>query len=505
MADNQSTVNSLISGIQFKDTRLASLLKKLSDDLYGLHRQINPPSGQSSDIVQTSGGTVAPSSTLIVTLFTNNIRVEWSLVPGGIFLYELKLGADYFTAVILLTTTTSSADIDPVGRIILTGETYTFWLTTIDNLGNRSSGVISTSVPIPDIGSPVVSSSVISDNVLVSWTAPSSTFTIDHYNLYRNGLFYGSTGGTFNAFAELSNGVYTYGVQAVDIVGNLGGISSITVTLSGISNSIVVSVISSTFSGLKYYVVIDADGTLFCCINDKQTFANHFLDNGWTTAQNQIDAGFPLYFEPALSIGAQVDFDGTLGIVFNSSLGVVFSDDTLSPIIGSYQEVLDFGSIETDVTLSLTFTVIRIINSGIAITCVMEVSDNGTTYSAPTVGTSQFFSSLRYCRVTLIFEPYSIISSANLVGLRAELSTKTEDDGGTIVANFSDVSGTVVTFNKTFRQVRSITLTPLSSSPVSLVYDFSFAPNLTSFKVFAFDSTGSRTTKTISWQARGVV
>lgn len=91
-----------------------------------------------------------------------------------------------------------------------------------------------------------------------------------------------------------------------------------------------------------------------------------------------------------------------------------------------------------------------------------------------------------------------------LWNLRARLDVKLEIDSGNIEAEAADVGGTVVTFNKAFRDVNSITVSALSSVELKVVYDFVDIPNPTFFKVLVFDTAGARVDATVSWKARGV-
>jgi len=85
------------------------------------------------------------------------------------------------------------------------------------------------------------------------------------------------------------------------------------------------------------------------------------------------------------------------------------------------------------------------------------------------------------------------------------LDVKRELDSGNIDVSHSDVSGTPVTFNKTFKDIDSITLTPNSTTLVIVVFDFTDVPNPTGFSIYAFNSSGTRVDANVSWKARGIV
>lgn len=474
MADNQNHVNSLIGGLEFKDSKLASLLQKMADDLYGLDRQINPPTKQSSNL--KPGGLsiiVGPPTDLVATVFPNDIRLNWNPAPGGIFLYEVRLGSSFDTADILLTTATFSADIDPVSRFIITNATYTFWVSAIDDFGNTSDPV-STNVTIPAMGAPVITLTNIGNNVLLKWTIPSSTFTIDHYIVSKNGTEIGTINGTFDVTFEGIAGTYSYTVQAVDIVGNLGTLSgAVSVTLDNPSDYVLLNTVLSTFSGTKVQTVLDNIQRLFAVVPN-ETWQQHFVNNGWTTIQNQISAGYPLYFEPGPNT------------------------------VGTYQEVFDFGIVVNDVIVSTSYSVTNI-SGTVSIQVEISTSTDNITYTSPAVGTSLFATSMRYAKIKLTFTPSDASSAVELSNFSAAINVKYDTDQGSVNLNASDATGTVVTFNKTFRFVTSITLSSQSLQPIDLIYNFSFPANPVSFKALAFDNTGNRINVLATWQARGIL
>lgn len=471
MADNQTIVNNLISGKEFKDTRLASLLQTMANDLYGLQRQINPPTAVSRNI--NPGGNVVSVSTpigLAVSVFQDNIRITWNRVASGLFLYELRLGNDYDTATILLTTASYSADIDPVSRFIITGATYTFWLTTIDDSDNRSDPA-SVSVAIPNITAPVITSTVVGNNVLLQWTEPTSSFRIDHYIVAESGTPIGTINGTFDVVFEPIAGTYNFTVQAVDIVGNLSTISgTVTIILNNPTDFVLVDSITSTFSGTKSKTYATRFNRLLAVV-DTKTWHHHFLDNSFASIQAQITAGYPKYYQPGP----------------NSA--------------GTYQEIFDFGSVIDNVIVGLSYNIVDIAGV-ISIQTEISVSDDNITYTSPVIANSLFATSLRYAKIKFTFTPADGISAIEMVNLVCSISVKYETDQGTVSALSTDASGTPITFNKTFHEVSSVALTPQSSSSVFAVYNTLTA---TGCKVFVYNILGVRVSATVTWVARGIL
>lgn len=91
-----------------------------------------------------------------------------------------------------------------------------------------------------------------------------------------------------------------------------------------------------------------------------------------------------------------------------------------------------------------------------------------------------------------------------ITNIQVTLAVKKEVDGGQGTADAGDVSGTIFTFNKTFKDIDSIVVTVNSVVERIAVVDFVDAPNPTSFKVYVFDASGVRQTELIRWVARGI-
>ena len=111
----------------------------------------------------------------------------------------------------------------------------------------------------------------------------------------------------------------------------------------------------------------------------------------------------------------------------------------------------------------------------------------------------------RYAKIKInVNSSNSGILAIRKVTVRLDAKLKTAQ--GTVPAIATDAGGTVVDISsEEFIDIRSIVLTPMSTTPVYAVYDFVDIPNPTQFKVFIFDTTGVRISGTVSWNIRGVV
>jgi hypothetical protein len=479
---SESTVQRLLQGTEFNDPRMFDLLNLLITDVYDLYNQVNPP----TDIRFGFTGQI-PITGLVTgfqaTLFPYNVRLTWEPV-SGISQYIIKYisGAHDETAWddanTILTTSTLSADINPLTIPLTTGN-HTFLIKAVNNTGVGSSIASFTGVNVPQILPPVVTASVISNSVLLYWTTPVSVFAIAHYNVFKNGNLVGNVNGTFDAVFETTGGIFTYSVQAVDIVGNLGVPSAgVTVQVQDPADYALHSTLVSSLNGTRVNVTKTRVGTtdyLLAPTNDTETYDEHFnVNNHFASPQAQIDAGFPYYIEP-------------------------------SKLTGTYTEVFDFTATFDNTIVVVQFNTITGIGTVTTNTSTIETSFDGITWSAPVVAASTFAASLRYVRVTIKFVAVDTKSLMYLYNLQCILNVKREQDGGTALVYAADAGGTVVPFNKVFKHIDTIDLTAVSTVEQKAVYDFAFPVNPTTFKILLFNAAGARINGKVTWISRGIV
>lgn len=220
-------------------------------------------------------------------------------------------------------------------------------------------------------------------------------------------------------------------------------------------------------------VVVTSGNALLACVNTTISWQDHFISNAWATPQAQITAGYAIYVEPSLTTG-------------------------------SYVEVFDFGSIISNIIAVVNWNQTTVVGTVTTVSTTLETSTDGITWSAPTVGTSVFSASLRYVRLTMNFVGASDKSLAIYNNLQCLLNVHREQDGGQANVFAADVGGTVVSFNKAFKALDALTVTPISTVEQKAVYDFAFPVNPTTFKVLLFNAAGVRIDGLITWVARGI-
>lgn len=362
---NVDSFRVLIKPLQQKDPRLYDALNKLADDVVRLNITVFPP----TTIVfpQTSAPvTIADVTDFNYELKSTSVRLYWTAPEEAVLRYEIREGTVWETANSILTTDTLSAELDP----LLVGTT-TFLIKAIGEDNTESTNAKSLDVIVPPLGSISVSSQVIDNNVLLFWNFPTSVFSLEPFNVYRNGVFFGKIHGTFITFFEQVSGTYTYGVQAEDLAGNLSTISTVSATVSQPPDYELQANFVSSLNGTLTNVTKEPGPRLLCCTRN-ENWQQHFADRGWSNIQDQINAGFPLYIQP-------------------------------SEASGQYLEVIDYGLVISNTVVTVTYNTLLISGLGVTVRHFLSTSTDNITYSTEVETTTLFVASLRYVKVRVTF------------------------------------------------------------------------------------------------------
>lgn len=470
---NETAIYNLIGTISNRDPRTYEALRLLLEDFYPVFYALYPPAGKKRD---TSGAGVVrlgKVENFTATPFPNNLRLSWTLLSGA-FNYEIRLGSSWDTGEILLTTSSSVADISPTEHNFIYGD-YTFWIRPRSISGAYGDEASSCAFTVPIIPAPVITGTGVANSAILDWNEPVSTWAIDHYIVKQDGVPRGIVKSSFTVIPVLSAGTYGFTVQAVDIVGNLSAVSSIaSLDLTDPINVVFLDKLDAHYDGTYSRTAKTTIGGavgIIGAIND-HTWEEHFLTRGWNTIQDQLDAGYPIYYQPS------------------------------SPVPGSYIEVFDFGAVIDETNIVVNFSKVNLQGSTV-VSCEIEYSTDGTTWSDPFLGLAVFADSVRYVRITLIFDNEDDHSAAFVSGLKVLLSVQQVIDSGTALCNASDVGGTLITYNKEFVEINSVTATAIVSlQPLYVTTDEVTKDN---FKCLVFDSSGQRVDAIVGWKARGVV
>lgn len=404
------------------------------------------------------------------------VRLNWSEVQGAFAIgeYEIYYGPNSSSLTSLGTSKTTTFTL----LANWSGERI-FWIRARDVAGNAG---IFGSVPVNVVAPGQVQSlrtQVIDNTALLSYSPPvTGSLPIQDYEIrqgsdWSTASIVGNIRGTFFSKSELIAGMYTYLIAARDSAGNLGSIASISANVAQppdfvLRESLTIPNSSATLSS----AFLDS-GDVLLPVNTSETWDQHFSTRSWTTVQNQIDAGFPFYCQP-------------------------------STASGTYRYTYDYGALVGGTTISLSY-IWETISGTVTLSPTIEVSTDNTTWTTYSGSLEIFAANFRYVRITITgtganTQSFGILKSVNL-----SLRLKRKTDEGQGVASSSDASGTVVNFNVPFVDVESLNVTPQSSggSAISAVVDFVDVPNPTSFKVYLFNSSGTRVSGNFYWTVRG--
>jgi hypothetical protein len=427
--------------------------------------------GNEGTPASTVATVVAPAAPTVSRTFTlDTLILTWTTPSATVPLrdYEVRYGASFAAGISL-------------GKVLGTqfslpvtwGGSRLFWVAATDDLGNLgANGGVDAAVAVPT--APTITSQVVDNNVLLYWSGSTGTLPVSSYQLRRGATWAGASvigliSGGFTTVFETLAGTYTYWVCGIDTAGNYGTPASVAVYVSSPPDYVLNVKWNSTFAGTLSNIAVDTDGSRLMGADLTETWTTHFTSRGWTTPQDQITAGSPIYAQPGL-------------------------------LPSYYEEVNDYGTSLAATKITVTQNGSNVSGSPV-LTC--NISTSNTSNTGPWtdfVGVWSVYATLfRWVkvRVTLTGGQY------DLTQLTTTLDSKLKNDSGTVACLSTDVGGTVVNFAASFVDVSAIAVTPNSTTMTIAIYDFVDAPNPTSFKVLLFNQAGARVSGNASWTARG--
>ena len=323
----------------------------------------------------------------------------------------------------------------------------TFTIKVVDSLGNKSTGYtlqVNKQKPNP-CGS--FRAQVIDNTVMFYWDLPTiTTLPIDHVLLKKGATWgtaqiIGEKKGAFTTQNETQGGTYTYWIAAVDTDNNESDPVSLTTAVAQPPDFVFFANFVSNFEGTKSNAVKEVNiNQLLLPVNTSKTFQQHFTDKSWTTPQDQVNAGYPIYIQPT---------EGT----------------------GYYEEVFDYGTILASSKVTLVYQGTTVV-APVSISTSISVSANGSTWQDFAGVSEVFATSFRYIKVRLGVTSSTDKGLYSLEYLSAKLDSKVISDAGSVVCNAGDTSGTIVNFTKEFADISSIVVSPQGTTAVIPVYDF---------------------------------
>jgi hypothetical protein len=322
---------------------------------------------------------------------------------------------------------------------------------------------------------------VVDNNVLLYWSGVVGTLPIATYELWRGNTFataelIGEKSGGFTSVFETAGGTYTYWIRGVDTAGNRGVEKGVSAAVSQPPDYVLDvdydSLLSPALdSDIKLAHGIYENGTVVFPVDHQETYEQHFTSNSWTTPQQQVDAGYPIYIQP-------------------------------NTTQGHFEEIYDYGALLSASKVTLTLLKENI-SGNPTITPKISLSTDGTNWTDYDGFWSVYGTSFRYVKFRLTVATSAATDLVRFLTVNLKLDRKLLNDAGKVDCLSTDSGGTQVNFSTEFADVASITVTPLGTTPVIAMYDFLDVPYPTGFKILLFNTSGVRVSGTASWSARG--
>lgn len=145
------------------------------------------------------------------------------------------------------------------------------------------------------------------------WTPGSiGSFPVDYYeewkgNTFATAVFIGRKYGTFDLLSESISGTYKYWVRVVDVAGLVSAETGVYAVVNQPPDYVLIDDQNLVFADCTLTNAVIENGQIILPINPTITFENHFISNPdtvldpWSTPQDQINSGYTLYGQPGPS------------------------------------------------------------------------------------------------------------------------------------------------------------------------------------------------------------
>jgi hypothetical protein len=320
-----------------------------------------------------------------------------------------------------------------------------FTVKVVDMHGNKSSGYSEAVAKIAPNAPADVRAQVIDNTVMLYWTVPERTsLPVDHILIkkgttWNSAVLIGDKKGAFTTITENQGGTYTYWLACVDTEGAESVPASVTTVVSEPPDFVFHGEFISDYSGTKSSA--SSDGTRIALpVNTTETWQEHFANRSWSTPQDQVNAGYPIFIQPS---------GGS----------------------GYYEEVFDFGQPLASSRVSLIYKGTVLAGSPTVSTRISLSLDNSTYVDYNGV-TDVYGLNFRYVKIRISATELTDVGLYEITDLSVKLDAKLKNDAGNTYISEYDANGTIVNLNKDFIDVQSIVLSSSGTEPVMAVYDF---------------------------------
>jgi hypothetical protein len=383
---------------------------------------------------------------------------------------------------------------------------------------------------------------VIDNNILLYWNMPTATtlpvqdVLVKKGNVFATAEIIGHKSGGFTSLSEVVAGTYTYWVEVRDTDNNYSTAQSISVKVSEPPDFVFNASYASNFTGTKSSSINDQGGILIP-VNTTETWADHFTSRSWADPAAQIAAGYPIFIQPSATSGyyeevfdygtvlgssqITVTYTGnTIATTATVSIDISVSDDnvtytTYNNVTSLFASAFRYTKIRFNVLANATG--IYLLNSLNVLLNAKLINDAG---SASAVSTDANGTVINFNKEFL--DITSITVSPN----GTTLLTPVYNFQGAIITGTYSVTSNVVTISATGHDLiagQKVRLNFTSGTAPNGVYSVAsvvnanqYTVNITTsntsgnistypegFRVYLFNSAGTRVNGTISWSVKG--
>lgn len=468
------------------------------------------------------------------TSLTNaTITLDWSDVNPqfGLSVYRVTYGA--VTKEVKASTITLPADW--IGS-------RTFDLYVIDTRGNVSAAktlTVRKLAPNPVTG---LRAQVIDNNVQLYWTNPAKTTLPIQDAIVKKGATYagatviGTKSGAFTTVQETRAGTYTYWVAVRDTDNNESTPVGVTAKVSEPPDFVFNAEYISTFGATKSSAINEQGGVLIP-VKTTETWTQHYVNNSWTTPAQQIAAGYPIFIQPSADSGyyeetfdygtvlgssqVTIDYQGTtLDDVVTLRTDIAVSDDNVT--FSNSENVssifaTNFRYVKVRFTVTSDTVGLYLLNNLSTVLDAKLINDAGTMSAVSTdangtiVNFNKEFIDIQSINVspsgTTLLTPVYNFQDAVLIGTYSVNSNVATVN----VTGHDLVAGQKVRLNFTSgtapNRVYTVATTPTANQFTVSITTANTSGNISiypeGFRVYLFNSSGTRVSGTVSWQVRG--
>lgn len=499
----------------------------------------NGNTGTAGTVTATVNASAAPA---VANNFTGeNVVLSWGAVQGTMptDYYEIRYGASFAAGTLVGTikATTSAFKAQWSG-------TRTFWVAAVDINGTAgTAGRADATVSAPS--AVTITQEVIDNNVLLKWGDGTATLPVNYYELRRGSTWAAATvigrvSARFSAIFESSAGTFTYWVAGTDVAGNTGTPASVNALVNQPPDYSLQYNQNSAFAGTRTNIATDVDGSLLTPVSTSETWQAHFTSRSWSTPQDQINAGYPIFSQPSQTTGsyeetidygtvlAATKITTTLSYVVVSGTPVVTPTISVKKLVGdpwidyagqSSAFVTDFRYVKVRYDFGSTGGDDLIDISGLNVRFDVKLKNDAGTLTAFPSQSATYVQTGTDINVTFTAHGRAIGQRVDMdftsgtatdgeyviTSVTANTFTVTSATSATTSGNVTlDPNGTPTLFNISFVDVSSITVTPGGTTASFAIYNFLDTPNPTGFKVLLFNTSGTRITGSVGWSAKGV-